>query len=225
MKPMILVMGGSQGASGINNLVIKSLPLLAKSSSDWQWFHLTGSKDVDECKQAYAKAGIRAVVHPFFNSMDLAMGAATVAISRAGASSLAEVAATRLPSVLVPYPAAVDNHQFHNARAFEQTGAARLMEQGTATPHLFSEYLINIIKDEPSRAAMRHALAQWHFPQAAVQMAEVMLKSIGALQVESAELKPSPQRREEGRSAAVSCHPVVFEPTPLVPIQEATRTT
>jgi UDP-N-acetylglucosamine--N-acetylmuramyl-(pentapeptide) pyrophosphoryl-undecaprenol N-acetylglucosamine transferase len=221
---MILVMGGSQGARGINELVIKSLPLLAKNASGQQWFHLSGSNDVDKCKEAYAKAGFQAVVHPFFNSMDLAMGAATVAVSRAGASSLAELAATRLPSVLVPYPAAVDNHQFHNARAFEQTGAARLMEQRTASPDRFSEYLMNILKDEPSRAAMRHALAQWHFPRAAEQMAEVMLKSIGTLQSESGEFKMGAQRREEGRSAAICCHPGSFEPTPLVLIQQATRT-
>ena len=72
---------------------------------------------------------MKAVVKPFLAEMDLALGAATAAVSRAGASSLAEIAAMRLPSLLVPFPAAADNHQFFNALAFEKTGAAKLLEQ------------------------------------------------------------------------------------------------
>ena len=66
--------------------------------------------------------------------MDLALGAATISVSRSGASSLAEIAAMRLPSLLVPFPAAADNHQFFNALAFEKTGAAKLLEQKNSTP-------------------------------------------------------------------------------------------
>ena len=90
--------------------------------------------DAEKVTQAYAALKLKAVVHPFFAEMELALGAATAAVCRAGASSLAELAAMRVPAVLVPYPAATDNHQFHNARAFEATGAARLLEQKTATP-------------------------------------------------------------------------------------------
>jgi UDP-N-acetylglucosamine--N-acetylmuramyl-(pentapeptide) pyrophosphoryl-undecaprenol N-acetylglucosamine transferase len=69
-------------------------------------------KDVEKVKAAYDARGFKAVVKPFLAEMDLALGAATAAVSRAGASSLAEIAAMRLPSLLVPYPAAADNHQF-----------------------------------------------------------------------------------------------------------------
>ena len=104
-QPVLLVMGGSQGASGINDLVRAALPVLAQRVPRWQWLHLTGPQDTDKMKHAYATLGVKAVVHPFLAEMDLALGAATVAVSRAGASSLAELAAMRLPSLLVPFPA------------------------------------------------------------------------------------------------------------------------
>ena len=109
-------MGGSQGASGLNEMILSALPLLAQKN--WQWLHLTGANDFEKVKAAYAARGIKAVVKPFLAEMDLALGAATVSVSRSGASSLAEIAAMRLPSLLVPYPAAADNHQFFNAQRF-----------------------------------------------------------------------------------------------------------
>ena len=81
--------------------------------------------------------------------MDLALGAANVAISRAGASSLAEIAAMRLPSLLIPFPAAADNHQFHNARAFETTGAARLLEQQTQRRKELRRSCVSWLKTRP----------------------------------------------------------------------------
>ena len=65
----------------------------------------------------------------FLTEMDLALGAATLAVNRAGASSLAELAAMRVPAILIPYPYATDDHQFHNARALVRNGAARLITQ------------------------------------------------------------------------------------------------
>ena len=142
-RPTILVMGGSQGASGINDMILSALPLLG-AERDWQWLHLTGANDFEKVKAAYAARGFKAVVKPFLAEMDLALGAATVAVSRAGASSLAEIAAMRLPSLLVPFPAAADNHQFFNAQAFEATGAARLLEQKNATPEKVAAIAVRI---------------------------------------------------------------------------------
>jgi len=178
-RPTILVMGGSQGASGINEIILAALPLLADRVSSWQWLHLTGAGHFEKVKQAYAKYGLKAVVQPFLAEMDLALGAATAAVSRAGASSLAEIAATRLPSLLVPFPAAADNHQYHNARAFETTGAARLLEQKSATPEKVAAILRELAGNEPARVAMQTALAHWHAPQAAEQIASHILKAIG----------------------------------------------
>jgi UDP-N-acetylglucosamine--N-acetylmuramyl-(pentapeptide) pyrophosphoryl-undecaprenol N-acetylglucosamine transferase len=179
-RPVLLVMGGSQGASGINELVLQALPLLAIRAPEWQWFHLTGPADAERVRQVYAALKLKAVVHPFFAEMELALGAATVAISRAGASSLAELAAMRVPAVLVPYPAATENHQFYNARAFEATGAACLLEQQSATPETLVQLLLDVIEKPAVHEKMQAALAQWHAPRAAEQIAEAMLALAGA---------------------------------------------
>jgi UDP-N-acetylglucosamine--N-acetylmuramyl-(pentapeptide) pyrophosphoryl-undecaprenol N-acetylglucosamine transferase len=179
-RPTVLVMGGSQGASGINEMILSALTLL--DGRDWQWLHLTGAKDVETVRAAYDKLNLDAVVKSFFAKMDLALGAATVAVSRAGASSLAEIAAMRLPSLLVPLPTAADNHQFHNARAFEATGAARLLEQKNATPEKLVALLCELVEGQAARAKIQAALAQWHTPKAAEQIAESMLAAIARQQ-------------------------------------------
>jgi UDP-N-acetylglucosamine--N-acetylmuramyl-(pentapeptide) pyrophosphoryl-undecaprenol N-acetylglucosamine transferase len=177
-RPTILVMGGSQGASGINDMILSALPLLGNRTSAWQWLHLTGPGDVEKVEQAYAARGFKAVVKPFLAEMDMVLGAATIAVSRAGASSLAEIAAVRLPSLLVPYPTAADNHQFYNARAFEAAGAARVLEQKNATPEKVAALLCELIEAPAARVKIQAALAQWHAPKAAEQIAEIMLEAV-----------------------------------------------
>jgi UDP-N-acetylglucosamine--N-acetylmuramyl-(pentapeptide) pyrophosphoryl-undecaprenol N-acetylglucosamine transferase len=177
-RPTILVMGGSQGASGLNEMILSALPTLGESAKCWQWLHLTGAGDFEKVKQNYAARGFKAFVKPFLGEMELVLGAATISVSRSGASSLAEIAALRLPSLLVPYPTAADNHQFHNALAFETTGAACLLEQRNATPEKVSALLRELVENEAARAAMRTALVQWYAPKAADQIAENILSAI-----------------------------------------------
>jgi UDP-N-acetylglucosamine--N-acetylmuramyl-(pentapeptide) pyrophosphoryl-undecaprenol N-acetylglucosamine transferase len=202
-RPVLLVMGGSQGATGINDLVIHALQILnadgragsplpaaaVRSNDDahgvtrptlteLQFLHITGAGDAERVRRAYAEKNLRAIVHPFFAEMHLALGAATVAVSRAGASSLAELAAMRVPSVLIPFPAATDNHQFFNARAFEETGAARLLEQKNATPEMLASLISELMASAPAREKMQAALAKWHAPNAAEQIAERILSAI-----------------------------------------------
>jgi UDP-N-acetylglucosamine--N-acetylmuramyl-(pentapeptide) pyrophosphoryl-undecaprenol N-acetylglucosamine transferase len=179
-RPVLLVMGGSQGARGINDLLRQSLPSLASRAPEVQFFHLTGPGATEKLTQAYTALKLKAVVHPFFADMHLALGAATAAVCRAGASSLAELAAMRVPAVLIPYPTATDNHQFHNARAFEATGAARLLEQKTATPELLVQLLSDLIEKPAVHEKMQNALSQWHAPHAAEQIAEAMLAAVKA---------------------------------------------
>jgi UDP-N-acetylglucosamine--N-acetylmuramyl-(pentapeptide) pyrophosphoryl-undecaprenol N-acetylglucosamine transferase len=174
--PTILVVGGSQGASGLNEMILSTLPLLA--GKDWQWMHLTGANDLEKVRAAYAAQKITAVVKPFLTEMDLALGAATAAVSRAGASSLAELGAMRLPSLLVPFPAAADNHQFFNAAAFEKTGAAKLLEQKGAVPEIVAAILVELVENDVARSEIQNALAQWHEPRAAERIAETILQAI-----------------------------------------------
>jgi len=175
-RPVVLVMGGSQGATAINALVTRALPVLAGESRRWQWFHLAGQDQVERVRGAYAEAKLDAVVHPFFSRMEIALGAASVAVSRAGASSMAELAAQRLPAVLVPYPTAADNHQWHNARAFELAGAARLIDQSAATPERLVSSLQDLGADGTARDAMRAALARWDSPGAAKRIADMIFE-------------------------------------------------
>jgi UDP-N-acetylglucosamine--N-acetylmuramyl-(pentapeptide) pyrophosphoryl-undecaprenol N-acetylglucosamine transferase len=110
--------------------------------------------------------------------MELALGAASAAISRAGASSLAELAAMRVPAVLVPYPAATDDHQFHNARAFAESGAARMLEQEGATAEQIAEDIVEVVNCPATRQKMQNALGRWQAPRAAEEIADAMLDSV-----------------------------------------------
>jgi UDP-N-acetylglucosamine--N-acetylmuramyl-(pentapeptide) pyrophosphoryl-undecaprenol N-acetylglucosamine transferase len=184
--PTILVVGGSQGASGLNEMILSALPLLAKKN--WQWLHLTGANDFEKVKKIYAAKNLKALVKPFLAEMDLALGAAAACVSRSGASSLAEIAAMRLPSLLVPYPTAADYHQFFNALAFEKTGAAKLLEQKNSTPEKVAAILTELVENDLVRSEIQNALAQWHQPAAAAQIAETILNAI-AQQEKAAQLK------------------------------------
>lgn len=177
-KPVLLVMGGSQGATGINDLVTRALPFLGKSVPELQYLHLTGPNDANKIREAYAEAKVKAVVHPFLTEMELALGAATLAVSRSGASSLAEIAAMRIPSILIPYPHAAENHQYYNALSFVETGAALMFEQNAVSPERFAAEVSEVVKSEPIRMNFQAALAKWHMANAAEVVAERIIAAI-----------------------------------------------
>jgi UDP-N-acetylglucosamine--N-acetylmuramyl-(pentapeptide) pyrophosphoryl-undecaprenol N-acetylglucosamine transferase len=166
-RPVVLIAGGSQGARGINDMILRAVPGARSLLPHWQWLHLTGSADEERVRAAYAAEGIDAQVHGFWDRMEIALGAASVAVMRSGASSMAELAAMRVPSVLVPYPQAADNHQFHNACAFESTGAAVLIEQSDLQPEHLLAALRPMVEDALVRKRMQSALGLWHRPDAA----------------------------------------------------------
>lgn len=174
-RSVVLVMGGSQGAAGINDLVLRTLPTLAVMAPDLQFLHLTGVNDFEKVRAAYQRSRLKAVVRPFLTEMELALGAASAAISRAGASSLAELAAMGVPAILIPYPAAVGNHQFYNAQTFVSAGAARMVEQDKATPENLNWLILELTGNRVTRAAVIEALTRCHFPQAAETIATRVL--------------------------------------------------
>lgn len=178
-RPTLVVTGGSQGATGLNDLVLGALAELTARHPEIQFIHLTGANDIDRARAAYAQLKTRALVQPFLTEMELALGAATLVVSRAGASSLAELAAMRVPSVLVPLPTSADDHQFHNARAFSDTGAARMLNQRTASPAQLASLVAELVANEGARARMQAALGQWHQPAAAADIAERILRACG----------------------------------------------
>jgi UDP-N-acetylglucosamine--N-acetylmuramyl-(pentapeptide) pyrophosphoryl-undecaprenol N-acetylglucosamine transferase len=180
-RPVLLIMGGSQGASGINQMVLSALPILAREMPELQYLHLTGVDDLDKVRAGYAAHGAKAVVRPFLSEMEIALAAATIAISRAGASSLAELAAMRLPAILIPYPVATDNHQYFNARALTDAGAAMLLEQKTATPEKLASMALELLRNEQARGMISEALVRWHSPHAAELIAGKMLALMAAM--------------------------------------------
>jgi len=173
--PVLLVMGGSQGARRINELIAASLPALLQAAPELQFVHLTGRDDLEMVRAAYAARQCPAVVRAFLGDMATALAAADIAVSRAGASSLAEFAACRLPALLIPYPTAADNHQYHNALSFAHSGAARALQQDALSPELLAREIAALLGDAPRQTAMRQALRAWHFPEAAAQIADRML--------------------------------------------------
>jgi UDP-N-acetylglucosamine--N-acetylmuramyl-(pentapeptide) pyrophosphoryl-undecaprenol N-acetylglucosamine transferase len=200
--PTVLVVGGSQGASGLNDMMVSVLPLLV--SKKWQWLHLTGASDFEKVKAAYAAQKLKAIVKPFLAEMEFALGAATVAVSRAGASSLAEIAAVRLPSLLVPFPVAADNHQFFNALAFEKSGAAKLLEQKNSTPEKIAAILSELIEDETVRSKIQAALGQWHAPEAASLIAENIYRACMSVSFSSLQEHKDSERSLAGAQQRLS---------------------
>lgn len=124
----VLVLGGSRGAHAINTLLIDWAAQVGSDPGVVLW-HQTGQADYLACKEAYAKAGISATVMPFIDEMASAYAWADWVICRAGALTVSELAAVGLPSLLIPFPAAVDDHQYHNARYLSAVGAAVVMRQ------------------------------------------------------------------------------------------------
>ncbi len=174
-KPVLLIVGGSQGARALNELMRESLPRLVTRFPDLQYLHLTGEADLRSVAEDYRAYGAKAVTRPFLTEMEWAMGAADVSLSRAGGSSLAEFAAMRLPSILVPYPHAADDHQRANVLAFSRGGAAVPLDPSRANPETLLKSLATLLEVESVRVAMKQALEAWHYPRAAEVLAQAML--------------------------------------------------
>lgn len=172
-RPVLAIIGGSQGAVGLNRLVLDALPLLKERVPELQFAHLTGPSDVEAVREAYARAGVRAWVRPFFSEMELLLNAATAVVARAGASSLAELAAMGLPAVLVPYPVAADDHQRFNARAIVAADGARMVEQSD-TPEMMAAAVIPMLLDPAVQKSMSSAMSALHTPDAARRIADRM---------------------------------------------------
>ncbi len=125
-KPRILIVGGSQGAHSINNAVPKAMHLLSEKI-DLEIRHDTGKADYEEVKKIYEELNINATVSKFINDISEAYGWADLVIARAGALTVSELSAVGLPSILIPYPQATDNHQFYNAKFLVDKKAAEMI--------------------------------------------------------------------------------------------------
>jgi len=155
-KKTLLVFGGSQGALALNRKLKSSLARL-KDSGNIQIIWQIGGYDFQTYKQAFQDSGINGVALEFIEQMKMAYAASDLALCRSGALSLAELAACGLPSILVPYPYAAENHQYHNAKAFENSGAAIVVKQSDLENFDLAESVIGLFDDNARLGKMSRA--------------------------------------------------------------------
>jgi UDP-N-acetylglucosamine--N-acetylmuramyl-(pentapeptide) pyrophosphoryl-undecaprenol N-acetylglucosamine transferase len=170
----MLVMGGSQGASGINQAIIKSLPVLREAPL--QVIHLSGGRDERLVAEAYRRGRVLAFVAPFHHHMEDVYSAADFAVARSGAASLAELASFELPTILIPFPYAADDHQTRNAEIFARAGAAFVMKESNLTPELLAQRIRDMIA-HPEQLRRMSERSAWLAPRdAAKRVAATMEK-------------------------------------------------
>jgi UDP-N-acetylglucosamine--N-acetylmuramyl-(pentapeptide) pyrophosphoryl-undecaprenol N-acetylglucosamine transferase len=141
----LLVMGGSQGASGINQAMIKALPFF--QSVPLQVIHLSGTRDERLVADNYRRENIPAYVAAFHHRMEEVYSAANLVVGRAGAASLAEFAAFSLPGILIPFPYAADDHQTRNAEIYARVQAAVLLRESELSGELLARKIRELIEN------------------------------------------------------------------------------
>jgi UDP-N-acetylglucosamine--N-acetylmuramyl-(pentapeptide) pyrophosphoryl-undecaprenol N-acetylglucosamine transferase len=145
-KLHLLVVGGSLGATILNEVIPRALSLIPEDRRPTV-MHQSGEKHVESLQNNYEKAGVSAQVLPFIADMASAYSAADLVICRAGAMTISEVSACGVASYLIPFPYAVDDHQTSNAAFLEQHGAAQLMPQAQFSAESLAQYLQMITRD------------------------------------------------------------------------------
>jgi UDP-N-acetylglucosamine--N-acetylmuramyl-(pentapeptide) pyrophosphoryl-undecaprenol N-acetylglucosamine transferase len=159
----VLVTGGSQGARRLNELCAEAA---AHLPSDIQMLHIAGTLDFDRVTQI-AQGRPAYHVIGFCDEMAAAYAASDLVIARSGASSLTEIALVGLPSILVPYPFAADDHQTRNAEVFANAGAARLIQESSLDAKKLAAEVQSIVQDLPTYKGMAKAAAALAIPDAA----------------------------------------------------------
>jgi UDP-N-acetylglucosamine--N-acetylmuramyl-(pentapeptide) pyrophosphoryl-undecaprenol N-acetylglucosamine transferase len=167
----VLIFGGSQGAHAINVAVVEAAARLAASGIRLAITHQTGQRDLDLVRGAYQRAGLAARVETFIFQIDGEMKAADVVICRAGATTLAELAASGTPAVIVPLPTSADDHQRKNAAVFAEAGAGVVIEERDLTASL-ADALAALVTSPERRRAMRAAARRLARPDAAARIAD-----------------------------------------------------
>ena len=168
----LLVFGGSQGAHAINVAMVGAASQLAASSPRVQITHQTGERDLEMVREGYRKAGLDARVEAFLYEMDREMKVADLVVSRAGATTLAELAASAKASILVPLPTATDDHQRRNAEALVQQGAAVMVVEREFTGDRVAREILELARDPGRRAEIGTAARRLARPDAARVIAE-----------------------------------------------------
>jgi UDP-N-acetylglucosamine--N-acetylmuramyl-(pentapeptide) pyrophosphoryl-undecaprenol N-acetylglucosamine transferase len=168
----VLIFGGSQGAHAINVAMVEAAARLAASGIRLAITHQTGERDLDLVRTAYERAGLAARVEAFIFQIDGEMKAADVVICRAGATTLAELAASATPAILVPLPTATDDHQRKNAEVVEKAGGAIVIDERNVSGDSLAGLLKELMTDRNRLARMSSAARTLARPDAAERIAD-----------------------------------------------------
>jgi UDP-N-acetylglucosamine--N-acetylmuramyl-(pentapeptide) pyrophosphoryl-undecaprenol N-acetylglucosamine transferase len=173
----VLIFGGSQGAHAINMAMVEAAAELA-ADPHLRLTHQTGERDVEVVRAAYRQAGVQAEVEPFLYDMGRRLRLADLIVSRAGATTLAEITAAGKAAILIPLPNATDDHQRKNAEALAASGAAEVLLQRDATGSVLAQRIRALAGDRDARGRMAraaHALAR---PEAAKTIVDRALELV-----------------------------------------------
>lgn len=179
----LLVLGGSQGARALNLAVPKAIAALPADSVEVR--HQCGEKLRDEAAKAYADAGVGASVEAFITDMAAAYAWADLVVCRSGASTLAELCAVGVGSVLVPFAQAVDDHQTRNAEYLAERDAAVLLRQDDALADALATTLRRLAGDAGARQAMAEAARTLAKTDAADRIADIILEEANAMRTQA----------------------------------------
>jgi UDP-N-acetylglucosamine--N-acetylmuramyl-(pentapeptide) pyrophosphoryl-undecaprenol N-acetylglucosamine transferase len=182
-KPIIVVLGGSQGAKNINEHVVDILEEILPLT---QVLHQTGKEKLEETKARArkhegVKPGRRGYVPVgFFDAEEMrdALACADVVISRSGATAIAEIAACHKVALLIPLESSANNHQRMNAFVLAKQGAALVLEEGNLHEHMLVGKIKKLLFETELREAMKKNIAQFSFPEAADRVADIVLGEI-----------------------------------------------
>jgi UDP-N-acetylglucosamine--N-acetylmuramyl-(pentapeptide) pyrophosphoryl-undecaprenol N-acetylglucosamine transferase len=150
----VLVMGGSRGATALNKLMPEAIALIPHDMRP-ELLHQAGANSAEETRAHYERLGVKANVVEFIDESWSAMAAADLFIGRCGASTVSELAAIGVPSILVPYPHHADQQQLHNARVLEAVGAAKIIEQSLLTAEILAKAIGSLDRQALKQMAER----------------------------------------------------------------------
>lgn len=174
VRKRILILGGSQGSRSVNQIVAAAIDQGLKLPSEWDIVHQTGESQVAEIRDHYRRRGIAARVEAFLSDMRAELAAASIAVSRAGAVTIQELACAGLPSILIPLSTSADNHQFFNARLLEDAGAALVVDERIDAVNSFRTSLELLLSEPDQWHRMAHAIRSLATPNAASEIADLL---------------------------------------------------
>lgn len=170
----VFIFGGSQGAMGINTLVLDAVPHLGELKGKVRFVHQTGEKDFDRVSEGHRKLGTGALVEKFIYDMPKYYQEASIVICRAGSSSLSELAAVRRASILIPLPTAADDHQRKNAEIFSKVGASQVLVQTGSTGKDLAKMIQDLYQNRSKIQEMENKVAAFYRPNAASEVIEAL---------------------------------------------------